>query len=61
MRVQLPFSILECRAPDKKAVGTIFKVFGMTGRGSNPQPPDREADALTTRPSHTVQFTSGIG
>ena len=33
---QLPFSILECRAPDKKAVGTILKVFGMTQPGSEP-------------------------
>ena len=30
-RVQLPFSILECRASDKKAVGTICKVLSRPG------------------------------
>ena len=33
LRFQLSHSILLCRAPDEKAVSTIFKVFGMTRPG----------------------------
>ena len=32
----LSHSILICRAPDEKAVSTIFKVFGMTRPGLEP-------------------------
>ena len=35
-RVQLSHSILICRAPDEKAVSTIFKLFGMTQPGLEP-------------------------
>ena len=50
MRVQLPFSIFECRASDK-AVGTILKFLVWPDRGSNLRPPNREVGALTTGPS----------
>ena len=35
-RVKLYHSILICRAPDERAVSTIFKVFGMTRWGLDP-------------------------
>ena len=52
--VQLPFSILEGQASDKKAKKSLVR----PGRGSNPRPPDCEANALTTRSSCRYGFKS---
>ena len=47
----------ECRAPSKKAVDTIFKVFWYDStRGLSPRSTDCEADALTTTPSRRFYF-----
>ncbi len=48
--VYSPITFFQCRVPDKKAAGTIFKSLVWPGRDSNPRPADHAADALTTKP-----------